>query len=315
MTIKDCADFLRERDDFLIVTHVRPDGDTLGCAGALCHALRSVGKTAYMYVNPEITEVYYDFVSPYFAPEGYEYSFAVAVDMASRGLDPVGFEKTVHLCIDHHSSNSFYAERTLVMSEYAACGEIVLEIIKDLCGGIDAAAAELLYIAMSTDTGCFCYGNTTSNTMRAAAEVIDAGADNGRLNKHLFRTFSPARVKLEGAIYSSMEFFDGGRVAIATITLEMMEALGAREADCEDIASLTMKISGVQVGITIRQLREDNCKISVRTVRNIAANAICESFGGGGHPAAAGCTMLRGVGEAAELILAASIRELEDVRV
>ena len=314
VTIEKCANILKEQDNFLLVTHVRPDGDTLGCAAAMCRALQSLGKTAYMYINPEITEVYYDFVSAYFAPEGYEYDFAVAVDMASRGLDPVGFDKTVNLCIDHHDSNSFFAEQTLVLPEYAACGEIVLKVIKALDAEIDEITAQLLYIAISTDTGCFCFGSTTSNSLRSAAELIEAGADNGALNKYLFRTFSPARMKLEGHIFSSMKLFDEGRIAIAHITLDMMAETGAGEADCESIASLPEKISGVLIAVTIRQLRDDFCKLSVRTTQGILASSICEEFDGGGHPAAAGCTMLCGTQEAEELILAAALRELDGKR-
>ena len=310
MTIKECAEILREQDRFLIVTHVRPDGDTLGCASALCHTLRLMGKTAYMYVNPEITETHYDFVSPYFADDDYEYDFAVSVDMASRGMDPVGFDKTVHLCIDHHDSNSYYAERSLVMAEYAACGEILALIINELRGEIDPVSAELLYIAVSSDTGCFCYGSTTAHTLKIASELVEAGADNARLNKYFFRTVSPARIRLEGEIYRSLEFFDEGRIAVSRITLEMMKNAGAGEADCEDIASLPGKIKGVFVGITVRQLSEALCKISVRTMRDISANVICEQFGGGGHPAAAGCTMLCGVDEAVRLVTEASVAEL-----
>lgn len=304
MEINECVKFLSERDNYLLVTHARPDGDTLGSAAALCRGLRKLGKTAYLYPNSETTENYLGYAEPYHAPDGYVQDFTIAIDIASKDLSPKGYVGGYDLCVDHHMSNDYFARETFLMHA-ASCGEVVLTLLKAFGDDIDAEEATLLYIAVSTDTGCFAYGNTDAGTLRAAAELIDAGADNGYLNKTLFRTASIARVKLEGMIYSGLEFTHGGRAAIAVVTLDMLKAAKAAENDCEDLASLPGRVAGVKAGITIRENKSGSCKVSVRTTRECSADAICQRFGGGGHPMAGGCTIQAPPEKAKERLIAA----------
>ena len=114
MTVNEAARWLSERNDFLILTHTRPDGDTLGSAGALCSALRRAGKRAFLYPNPEVTEKFVPFVKPFFAEKGYTPVHVLSVDTASPNLFPVGFEGKVELAVDHHPSNSGFAENTVL---------------------------------------------------------------------------------------------------------------------------------------------------------------------------------------------------------
>ncbi|MGN1001925.1 MAG: bifunctional oligoribonuclease/PAP phosphatase NrnA [Oscillospiraceae bacterium] len=305
MTIRDCAAFLRERDGFLLLTHSRPDGDTLCSASALCSALRRLGKTAALYPNPEITERYKDMTAPYMGESGTEGACVVSVDTAGVRMLPLGFSGRVELAIDHHASNEFYAEQSLVMGKKAACGEIVLELIEELCGSVTKEEADLLYAAVSTDTGCFCYANTNADTLRAAARLLDLGAENGRLNKLLFRSFSYARLRLEGMVYAGLRSYRDHQINIAVVTLDMMERSGATENDCDDLASLAGKVQGSVVAITVRELEKGRCKVSVRTNELVNASAVCALFGGGGHSMAAGCTLDAGPEETAEKMLAA----------
>lgn len=306
--LQDCIKLLREKDHFLIVTHARPDGDTIGSAAALCLALREIGKTAYLYNNPEFSDNYMEYAEEFLPRGDFDHRFTIGVDMASRDLRPIGFLEEIDLCIDHHHSNSIFARWTLLY-DYSSCGEAILEVIKALPCDMNQKLAELLYIAISTDTGCFCYGNTDANTHRAAAELVDYGARNGYLNKKLFRTVSLKRIQLECMIYAKMDFYRDGSLAIATITLDMLEGLGAVEDDCEDISSLPGRIAGVMVGITVREVAPDNCKVSVRTSEQYRADKICAQFGGGGHTMAAGCTLDCEVQKARELVLKAALEE------
>ena len=144
LTVEETAKWLLERDGFLILTHVRPDGDTVGCAAGLCTALRERGKTAWVLPNPELTEIYRPYVEGLLAPEGYVPDTVVAVDMAARGLFPdnakVWLERGVDLTIDHHPSQEFYAKDTCLYEKKAACGEIVYDIIRQW-GPVSQAAA------------------------------------------------------------------------------------------------------------------------------------------------------------------------------
>lgn len=300
-----CAKLLKAGDNYLIVSHLRPDGDTLGSSGALCHALRRLGKTAYMFNNIEITEKYAAYVSEFAAPESFRAQKIISVDIADTGLFALGFEGDVDLCIDHHPSNSRYAEKLLLGEKKSACGEIVLELIMELCGNIDETEAQLLYIAISTDTGCFQYSNTNAATFRAAAQTVEAGADVHEINQRFFRKTSKARILLESMIYDGMTFHKNDAVVIATVTLSMMEKAGATENDCDDLASLSGRPETALVSVTIRELEGGKSKISVRSGPEVNSSDICAVYGGGGHAMAAGCSMDCGVAQAKEKILAA----------
>ena len=305
MEISECIDILSRHNDILIVSHVRPDGDTLGSSGALCSALRRMGKRAYMYKNPEITEKYLPYVAGFFPPAGFEEKYTVTVDTAEPSLFPKGFSGKPDMCIDHHPSNSRYTENLLLGAKKSACGEIILELIKAMLGGIDKTEATLLYIAISTDTGCFQYSNTNSATFRAAAETLDGGANVHELNQRLFRKQSKARIMLEGMIFSGMSFHRNGGVAVATVTKEMMAKAGATENDCDDLASLSGRVEGAVVSVTIRENDDGGSKISVRSDPSVNSSDICAVYGGGGHAMAAGCTIDCPPEEAKGKILAA----------
>ena len=290
MTIRECAAFLHEHDNYLLLTHVRPDGDTLGSAAALCSALRRMGKRARLYDNPGILEILEPFVREYIGEGPRAGDCVVSVDTSVPAQFPEGFTGEVALSIDHHESNDGYAAHTLLDAGMTACGEIVLRVIEQLCGDLTPREAELLYIALSTDCGCFCFANTNETAFLDAARLLKLGVNNGALNKMLFRSYSRQRIALEGMIYSGMRSYCDGRINVIVISREMMEASGATEDDCEDVASLPGKVRGNEIAITVRELEDGRAKASVRTGSNVSAREICQSFGGGGHPMAAGCT-------------------------
>ena len=294
ITISETAAWLLERDNFLVLTHIRPDGDTLGCAAALTQGLRELGKTAFALLNPETTPNFIGLINDYYAPEGYRPDYIISVDTASEALlqrNASEYIGMVSLCIDHHQSNQMYAKLTCLYETCASCGEIVHDILVALSGSISPKSAEAIYIALTTDTGCFAYANTTSNTLRIAAQTIDAGAPHKVLNKKLFRTKSHNRLHFECLVISGLEFCFDGAVCISMIPRTMMDETGVSEDDIDNISLLPGVIEGVSAGITIRELTgEQDCKISVRTMHPIDASEICKRFGGGGHKLAAGAS-------------------------
>ena len=309
MTIRDTARWLSQRDNYLILTHRRPDGDTLGCAAGLAQGLRDAGKKAYIHFNPEATARYLPYVEAYWAPGDFVPEHIVAVDIASQDPFPANsmeYQQRVALCIDHHPSNTGYAGQTCLDTEKASCGEIIYEVLQALNGSINAIIAASLYVAVSTDTGCFSYSNTNAGALRTAADLVDAGAPVGDINKELFRTKAKSRVLLEGLITSRMEFYHNGAVAVATITREMMNEAGASENEMDDVAAIPGAIEGVIVGITIRELTgPGDSKVSVRTTPLVNANALCARFGGGGHAMAAGFSLDTPVAETKRQLLVA----------
>ncbi len=295
MTPQEAAARLREQDRILILTHRRPDGDTVGCAAGLCAALRQAGREAYILFNEEITESNRPYAAPYWAPEGYEASFVVSVDIAARQLFHGASEAyldRVDLAIDHHPSQEFFARETCLDASRAACGEIVYEICAAL-GEITPAVALPLYAAVSTDTGCFVYANTSANTHRVAAALMETGIDFFAVNKRHFRTKTKKRLQLEADLIANMEFFHQGRGVFMTVSRALMARIGASEDDAEDLSALATIVEGVDCGAVLRELRPDEWKLSLRTGDNgrVDASRACRLLGGGGHAMAAGATL------------------------
>lgn len=306
MTIDETVALLRRNDNILILTHKRPDGDTVGCAAGLCAALRAQGKTAWVQENPEATDLFTPYLAAYLAPEDVTVDFVVSVDIAGRGLfterGKRWLERGVDLAIDHHPSYEGFGAESCVDASRAACGELLYDILRQL-GPITPEIALPLYVAVSTDTGCFEYGNTTPGTHRVAAALMEAGIDYQSANKRHFRTKSYKRLRLESMLVEGMHLYQNGKVAIAAITLADMATLQATERDAEDIAAFVGQLEGVETSVTIRELRPGFCKLSVRTSGGLNASKVCALLGGGGHAAASGCEISGSVEDAGKVIL------------
>ena len=307
LTVQEAAARLRQMDNVLLLTHVRPDGDTIGSAAALCQALRDMGKTAYLLYNPEITDTYAPYAAPYWASEGFVPEHIVSADIAALNLLPdnaAAYASRVELTIDHHGSQEFFAAETCLDADAAACGEIIYRVIRELTA-VTPAIALLLYVAISTDTGCFVYANTTADTHRIAAELLETGIDVGPVNKVLFRTKSKTRLAMEARMVADMELYDGDRVVVMSIPLSLRRELHATEADIEELSSLAALVEGTDCGITLRELKPGKVKLSLRTGPRVDACAVCQRLGGGGHTAAAGATVDGTLEDAKALILKA----------
>lgn len=295
ITAREAADLLRRQDNVLILTHRRPDGDTIGCAAALCLSLRQLGKRAFLLRNPDITAVNAVYAGALWAEEGWTPDFVVSVDIAAKSLffpAAEAYFDRIGLAVDHHPSFEGFGRDQCVDASRAACGEIVYEICREL-GVLTPEIALPLYAAVSTDTGCFVYANTTANTHRVAAALLETGIDYFSVNKRHFRTKSRKRIAIEAELLGGAEFFHEGRGVFLTVPLSMMERTGATENDLEDISSLAGIIEGVDCGAVLRELRPDEWKLSLRTGAGGRVNAtrVCALLGGGGHAMAAGATL------------------------
>ena len=309
MTTSEAAALLRQKDNILILTHRRPDGDTTGSSAALCLALRQLGKTACLLRNPDITEMHNTYAEPCWAPEGFQPDFVVSVDIAAKDLffpAAEAYFDRIGLAIDHHPSFEGFGAEQCVDASRAACGEIVYEICKEL-GEITPEIAVPLYAAVATDTGCFLYANTTANTHRVAAALLETGIDFYAVNKRHFRTKSRRRIALETALMSGARFFHEDRGVLLAVPLELLARIGAVEDDLEDISSLALNIEGVDCGAVLRELKPGQWKLSLRTGANGRVNATraCQLLGGGGHAMAAGATISGTLEQVWDQVLAA----------
>ena len=202
ITTAQAAEFLQTHDNYLILTHLRPDGDTIGCAAGLCRALRQAGKTAYILENSEVTELFTDYMEGLTIGTDYTPETVVSVDIAALSLFPEPakpYLDRVDLAIDHHPSQEFFARATCLDSKRAACGQLVLEIVKQFTD-ITPEIGEALYVAVSTDCGCFQYSNADAAAHRAAAELMESGFDPYPVNRRHFRGKTLKRLQLEGVL-------------------------------------------------------------------------------------------------------------------
>ena len=308
MTRNEAARFLLETDNIAIVTHRRPDGDTLGSAALLCRGLRQLGKQAHVLCNPEVTEKYAGLLEGLTKEAAEQTDTVVTVDVASPNMLGSHFahlQEKAALRIDHHGSATSFTPNELVEPETAACGEIVYGVLKEMGATLDVAMAEALYTAVSTDTGCFRYANTTANTLRVAADCLAAGANTFRLNQILFETNSLGRLRLQGWLVENAIFLQNGQIAICALPKSKELELGLTEDDLENISGFPRSIAGVKIAATLRQEDAQTVKMSVRAVPGCDAAAICQKFGGGGHTGAAGASMKLSMEEAVEAVKAA----------
>lgn len=293
ITLNEAAQLLTEHDNFHILTHRYPDGDTLGCAFSLCYALRSMGKKANIIIDGNLPSKF-DYLTRNYTDDVFECEYVVSVDVAAPsllGANEALYSDKIDLCIDHHGSNSMVADNICVDATAAAACEIIYEIIRLMGVQINCDIANGIYTGISTDTGCFCYTNTTANTHRIASELMALECDWKKINRINFETKSRAKIKMERMVYDTMEFYCGGKCAIIYTTLAMQKMLGAGDDEMEGLASIPRQVEGVKMGITMREKEDGTFKVSVRTNDGINASDFCARFGGGGHPAASGCSI------------------------
>lgn len=308
MTTVQTADFLRIHDNYLILTHIRPDGDTIGCAAGLCQALRQLGKTAFILENPGTAPLFFPYLDGLTIDSAWTPDTVVAVDMAACSMFPENakvYLDRVDLTIDHHPSQEYFAAQTCLDAGAAACGEILYDIAKQL-GPVTSAIATPLYVAVSTDCGCFVYNNTTPDTHRVAAALMECGIDTPLLNKRHFRTKSIRRMQLESAMIAGMELYDHDTIAIVCVTAQMLTDIGVTQNDKENLAALAGELEGIKTAVTIQEVAPNTHKISMRTdPADLNANTVCGLLGGGGHAAASGATLQADLAQTKASVLAA----------
>ncbi len=313
LDVKECVSLLKEYDNYLILTHRNPDGDTLGSAFALHRALSQLNKKSMVRCGDPIHPKY-SYLWDGIGNDEIEFDKIIAVDVADKKLLGESFEEmygdNVFLCIDHHLSNREYAEN-LLLEDRAAAAVIIYEIVREMGIEFTPEIANCIYTGLATDTGCFLFSNTTPTVHRIAADVMEKGADYTFINRLMFETKTLSYLRLEQMAVSSIESYFDGKCAIMMVTRKMIEESGSSASDCDGIAAIPRKIEGVKIAVTIRERHDGSYKVSLRTVEPYDAAKICANFGGGGHHAAAGCDFNCSIQEVKNALLKVIKEELE----
>jgi len=288
---------LRENQRFAVLSHVRPDGDALGSQLALGLSLKQLGKDVRIWNEDGMLEKYSFLPSanlltkPPADPEDVDVAIALDTAIQNRlgtALPAVRSAK-VWINIDHHPSNPGYGDLVQIDPKAPATGEILFELIKSEKLPIDAAIAENLYVAISTDTGSFQYPNTTARTLEIAAELIRAGVDVGRVSQLTYENYPRRRVELLRDLLGTMRFDANDRVASFSLSLATAKKLGVLPEDNEGLIDHLRAIRGVIVAVFFEELPDGKVRVSMRSKsEKVNVCAICEKFGGGGHVLAAG---------------------------
>lgn len=313
-TINEMAQWLRQHDDFVILGHIFPDGDTTGSSLGLCLALKALGKRAVVCLPGGVPKLYAALPGAADAivtgePLPFAPVTAVAVDVSERErLGDAGmaiFDPCPErACIDHHGTNPGFGQLMLLDAKAAAAAEIVTELIGAMGVELSRDMAECLFVAISTDCGQFSYSNVRPQTFNAAAKCAGAGIDIASITEALYRTRTKARTLLLGRVLTGLRVSDDGRMAWAFLTEAMLDETGATREDNEGVVNYLQEIEGVAFAVLVEE-RGSQTKLSMRSSKalDVAAN-VAVPLGGGGHPCAAGATVDLPMQQACERALA-----------
>ena len=279
-----------------LFTHITPDGDAIGSVFALSCLLESIGIQNDVYINEKIPErlmflVDYgkkEYLTEY---ENKDYDLMIALDCGD--LHRLGdftqffgeFENTV--VIDHHVSNPGYGKYNYIEPHGSSTGEIIYRFATQGDFELSSDVASLIYAAIVSDTGCFKYSSVTPQTLVSASVLLEKGADHVKICKKLFDTEDIKTLKLKAMATDSMKLFHNGKVAIVMVTKQQLESAGAVYEDAEGLIEIPRSVSGVEVGIVIKEWK-DKTKASIRTNEYVDASYLASLYGGGGHVRAAG---------------------------
>ena len=315
LNLRQTAAFLKKHDNFIILTHASPDGDTLGSGFALYYALKEIGKVACV-ICPDIIPQKYNYFARQTDQIDKENATVVAVDVADvRLLGDLKeeFGDRIDLSIDHHISNTRFAENLYLDANASATAECIFELINKMKVNLNDVTAKALYTGISTDTGCFKYSSVTEKTLMITAALYEYNIGAAEINRLMFDTKSKKLIELEAMVLNGAEFHFDDRCMLLTVTAEMQEQTGCSGTDLEGIAIISRSVEGVIAGVTIKQSDTEKFKVSLRTYDPLDASAICKVLGGGGHKGAAGASVKGTLEQVKEKVLSAVKESLDNL--
>ena len=314
-SFKDTIRFLKKHNNYVILTHASPDGDTLGAGYALYYGLKQLGKSAEV-ICPEVIPSKYEYFLCETDHISRENAVVIAVDVADKrllGALEQEFGDVVDLCIDHHISNVRYAKALYLDADASATCEIIYELLCALKVKFNDTIAKALYTGISTDTGCFKYSCVTAKTHIIAAKLYDYNIEADDINKIMFDTKSKKLLTLERMVLDTAEYHFDDKCMMITITADMQNQTGCSGTDLEGLTSISRCVEGVLAGVTVKQTGDNTYKASLRTYAPLNASQICKSLGGGGHKNAAGVSLCGELAEVKSKILSAIKQHMEEV--
>jgi bifunctional oligoribonuclease and PAP phosphatase NrnA len=294
-TLERATEEIRRRRQFVIASHVRPDGDAIGSQMAMAYALRALGKEARV-VNRD--------PSP---PELLTFPGVAEIELAERIDDPGdavivmesgdltrtgvgGLDMGFVINIDHHVGNTMYGAVNWFDVSAAACGEMVFDLVRELGAPLSYEIAVHIYIAILTDTGSFHYSNISPRTFDICRQCVEAGVNPQAVARAVFDSNSLGRLKLFGAVLSRMDLDASGRLATLSVDRQLLADSHATYEDTDGLINQPLTVKRIQAVVFFKEIGHEDWRVSMRSKGNIDVNAVARQFGGGGHKNASGCS-------------------------
>jgi phosphoesterase RecJ-like protein len=295
-SVTEIAAAIRDRQSFILTSHARPDGDAIGSQLALAFALDRLGKSTRLVGRDPVPTPYRVF------PGTDRIELADRVSATADAVivlecgdlsrpEVAGLDRFFIINVDHHLGNTMYGAVNWFDESAAACGEMVGELIDVLGVAWTREIATHLYLAITTDTGCFRYGRITERTFEAARRIAATGVEPAVLSRRIFDSYSIGRVRLMGFLLNSMELSHGDRVAVLYFDDELLEACGATIDDTDGLVNLPLGAREILAVALFKRQSADSLRVSLRSKGDVDVRAVAQQWGGGGHTNASGCTV------------------------
>jgi phosphoesterase RecJ-like protein len=294
--IRRIIDAVHPRQRFVISSHSRPDGDSIGSQLAMAYALRELGKTVVV-VNKDLAPgpiLQFPGVADIVIADNVSEQFDAAIimecsDLARTGVG--GLDRSFVINIDHHPGNTGFGDINWFDPSASACGEMVFELVRALGVRISAEIATHIYLAILTDTGSFHYSGITPRTFDICKQTLEAGVDPVQVARMVYDSSHLGRLKLFGAVLSDMQIDKSGRIAIVYVDHAMARAAGGTYEDTEGLVNLPLTVKEIEAVVFFKQEKDHEYRVSLRSKGDIDIGSVAKEYGGGGHKNAAGCTV------------------------
>lgn len=308
---------ISQRQRFVVVSHARPDGDSLGSELAMALALRDLGKEvrvvnhdpapSYLASFPAVAEV-----EVRDAVEG-TFDAAIVLECGSLGRTEVsGLDRYFVINIDHHVGNTMYGDLNWFDATAAACGEMVFDVLQGLGVTLTPAIATHLYVAILTDTGSFRHSSITARTFEICAALAGAGVAPAEVADRVYQNSSVGKLRLTGTLLDAMDLVAGGHVAILYVDDRILERTGCASDDLEGLINMPLAAQSIKAVVMFKEV-DRQLRVSLRSKGAVDVRAVATFHGGGGHKNAAGFSIPEPDESSRPTVVAAVITAVESV--
>ncbi len=314
----DIIEALKPCTSVLLSVHKNPDGDALGSQLALMRILEQAGKTVHAHNLDPVPDIYQFLPGRERITSGgsvtgsYDALVVLDAEPPRTGLFSGVYPARVLINIDHHITNPREWPLTWLEPEATATGEMIYVLANAMQAAIDRETALLLYTSIFTDTGSFRYTNTTPESMRIAAELVEKGADPWLVTENVYESYAYRRIKLLGLVLVGLERSADGRIAWVVVTDEMYRQTGTSAQDTDNFVNYVRSVKGVEIAMLFRQTGATQYKISLRSKGRVDLSGMAQSLGGGGHKNASGGVLDGSFEDVKKKVLTAAERILRE---